>query len=159
MALNLGLGEPAPDFRLESVMPGGAAGPIALDDYQGKWLALLFYPRDFSFVCPTELSAFSGRAPDFADRQCDILAVSLDDLETHRRWLETPADAGGVGGLRFPLGSDPDGSASRAYGVWDHSRAIAHRGLFLIDPQGLIQYAVVHALSVGRPVRRSAPRA
>jgi len=144
------IGQSAPSFDLPCVNTGPiAVGRAALGDYSGRWLMLLFYPRDFSFVCPTELVAFSNRIEDFSERECDVLAVSVDDLESHRRWMETPATDGGVAGLRFPLASDADGEVARRYGVLD-PEAVALRGLFIIDPAGILQYGVVHNMNVGR---------
>lgn len=111
---------------------------------------LLFYPRDFSFVCPTELTAFSATIDDFERRDCDILGISVDSIELHREWMATPESEGGVGALQFPLGSDPDGTVARAYGVWVPDKEVATRGMFLIDAEGVLQYMVVHNLSVGR---------
>jgi len=145
------VGEPAPDFALTCVsaqdeVPRG----VRLSDYSGRWLMLIFYPRDFSFVCPTELTSFSARLADFGQRGCELLGVSVDPIELHREWLTTPADEGGLGPLQFPLASDPDGSAARAYGVWVEEKEVSTRGLFVIDPGGVLQYSVVHNLSVGR---------
>lgn len=145
------IGEPAPDFRLVAAVAGRSL-PLRIrrDDYLGKWLALVFYPRDFSFVCPTELSALSVRIEDFRERRTEILGVSVDDVETHARWLATPQSEGGLPGLAFPLAADPDGAVARAYGVFLEKEGIAARGLFLIDPAGIVQWYVVHNQNVGR---------
>lgn len=113
---------------------------------------LVFYPRDFSFVCPTELTAFSARIAEFEQRNCQLLGISVDSLEVHREWLSTSPEKGGLGPLRFPLISDPEGTLSRAFGVWEDEKQVSLRGLFLIDPEGILQYAVIHNLSVGRSV-------
>ncbi len=140
----------APHFDLPCVDPANAeADRAASGDFEGRWLTLLFYPRDFSFVCPTELVAFSNRMEDFAERGCALLAVSVDTLETHRAWLRTPAAESGVAGLRFPIASDTDGQVCRRYGVLDQT-GVALRGSFIIDPAGVLQYAVVHNMNVGR---------
>lgn len=123
---------------------------ITQDDFLGRWLILLFYPRDFSLVCPTELTSLSSRIAELHQRECDVLGVSTDSLETHERWLTTPASLGGLGGLTFPLASDESGEACAAYGVLVARQNIALRGLFIIDPNGVLQYQVVHNLSVGR---------
>src|ERR1700731_4271043 len=102
------VGGRAPDFSLPCTSPAGR-GRATLDDYRDRWLILLFYPRDFSLVCPTELTALSDRLEEFVQRDCDLLGVSTDSLATHEKWLATPLTAGGVGGLRFPLASDEDG--------------------------------------------------
>jgi eukaryotic-like serine/threonine-protein kinase len=145
------IGEAAPDFALTCVSAlEMQSRPITLRNYQGRWLLLIFYPRDFSFVCPTELTAFSARRGDFGNRRCELLGVSVDSIDLHREWLTTPVADGGIGPLQFPLASDPDGKAARAYGVWVEQKGVSLRGLFIIDPEGVLQYAVVHNLSVGR---------
>lgn len=121
-----------------------------LESHAGRWLLMLFYPRDFSFVCPTELTAFSDREPEFRQRGCDLLGISVDSIDLHREWLRTSPVNGGLGPLRFPLASDPDGATARAYGVWVDDKQVSNRGLFLVDPQGVLQYAVIHNLNVGR---------
>lgn len=147
----LQVGLPLPRFDLPCVEYGTLESRrVSHDSYAGRWLVMLFYPRDFSFVCPTELIAFSARCDEFRERNCELLAVSIDSIESHRRWLATAADAGGVGELRFPLASDSDGSCAKAFGVWSESQQLPQRGLFVVDPRGIVQYAVVHNLSVGR---------
>lgn len=121
-----------------------------LADYRDRWLIVVFYPRDFSLVCPTELTALSARIDEFRRRGCDILGVSTDSIESHERWITTPRAQGGLGEIHFPLASDHDGVVSRAYGVFLEQQHIALRGLFIIDPNGVLQYQAVHNLSVGR---------
>lgn len=147
------VGSPAPAFELP-VIDGAAAATrtVRLADFTGRWLALLFYPHDFSFVCPTELTAFSARAEEFRQLGCELLAASTDSLEMHREWLETPEKEGGLGPLQFPLASDRDATVARRYYSWDGSRELVLRGLHIIDPAGILQYSVVHNLSVGRSV-------
>jgi alkyl hydroperoxide reductase subunit AhpC len=111
---------------------------------------LVFYPRDFSLVCPTELTALSGRIEEFHRRGCDILGISTDSIESHQRWLATPRAQGGLGEIHFPLASDRDGSVAQAYNVYLEPQHVALRGLFIIDPNGVLQYQAVHNLSVGR---------
>jgi eukaryotic-like serine/threonine-protein kinase len=145
------VGARAPAFSLPiTTGPASERRLASLADYENRWLMLLFYPRDFSLVCPTELTAVSSRITEFRERECDVLGVSTDALDTHERWLGAPAAQGGLGGLHFPLGSDEDGAVCRAYGVHVSGQNIALRGLFLIDPNGVLQYQVVHSLSVGR---------
>lgn len=141
----------APDFSLMRTMgPGSTPESCSLSDYQDRWLVLLFYPRDFTLVCPTELSAISARIAEFQERECDVLAISTDSIPTHERWLATPRSQGGLLGLNFPLGADETGDVCRAYGVYVPKQHMALRGLFVIDPNGVLQYQVVHNLSVGR---------
>jgi alkyl hydroperoxide reductase subunit AhpC/predicted Ser/Thr protein kinase len=145
------VGTRAPAFSLSVINgPGSEVAQTALDDYLDRWLVLMFYPRDFSFVCPTELTAVSDRIEEFRQRQCDVLAVSTDSIDTHKRWLTTAPAQGGIGPLAFPLASDPGGEVCKAYGVFVERGHMALRGLFMIDPNGVLQYQVVHNLSVGR---------
>ncbi len=145
------VGATAPEFALPSVNAGDdMPRPARLADYSGRWLMLIFYPRDFTFVCPTELTAFSARLPDFDQRDCELLGISVDPIELHQEWLATSPADGGLGPLQFPLASDTDGAAARAYGVWVEEKEVSTRGLFIIDPDGILQYAVLHNLSVGR---------
>jgi eukaryotic-like serine/threonine-protein kinase len=145
------VGKPAPRFALTCVIADdGASRSVTLGDYAGRWLVLIFYPRDFSFVCPTELTSFSAHLADFAERDCDLLGISVDTVELHREWLTTPPAEGGLGPLRFPLAADLQGDAAKAYGVWVEKKEVSTRGLFVIDPEGVLQYSVKHNLSVGR---------
>ncbi|WP_337176373.1 redoxin domain-containing protein [Paludisphaera sp.] len=145
------VGNPAPLFDLPCTRrPDPARSRARLSDYRGRWLVLSFYPRDFSVVCPSELIGLSQRIEEFRERGCDLLAISSDPLEMHERWLATPRANGGLGGLNFPLASDVGGAVASAFGVYDPTRDVAHRGTFIIDPEGVIQYQVVHNLSVGR---------
>ena len=145
------IGNPAPSFDLPCTrFPDPSRNRAALDDYRGGWLLLLFYPRDFSLVCPTELIGLSQRFEEFEQHHCQILGVSCDPVDLHERWMATPVSRGGLGGLNFPLASDADGAVSQMYGVYQASQHVAVRGLFIIDPEGLVQYQVVHSLSIGR---------
>lgn len=145
------VGSLAPDFDLVCVTdPGGSIERVQLGGFRGRWLALVFYPRDLSLVCPTEVTNLGAHLSDFQARGCELLGVSCDDVETHRRWLATPRARGGVAGLGYPLASDPEGIAARAYNVYVEFQHVALRGLFLIDPNGVLQYSVVHNMSVGR---------
>jgi alkyl hydroperoxide reductase subunit AhpC len=145
------VGTRAPEFDLPITRaPGDQRQRAALADYRDRWLILMFYPRDFSLVCPTELTALSQRYDDFLKRDCDLLAISTDSVETHERWIIAPRSQGGLGGLRFPLAADEAGTACQAYGVYVPRQHLALRGLFIIDPNGVLQYQVVHNLSIGR---------
>jgi alkyl hydroperoxide reductase subunit AhpC len=145
------VGSRAPSFALPcSRVPGSERERVTLDDYRDRWLVLMFYPRDFSLICPTELTALSTRIDEFRRRHCDVLAISTDPVATHECWVATPKAQGGLGELHFPLASDEDGAVSQAYGVYVPQQRIALRGLFIIDPNGVLQYQVVHNLSVGR---------
>jgi peroxiredoxin (alkyl hydroperoxide reductase subunit C) len=125
---------------------------VKLEDYRGKWLVLLFYPLDFTFVCPTEVTGFSDRLEEFQALNAEVLAVSTDSVYSHKAWLETPREKNGVAGTKYPLASDITKEVSRNYGVLLENDGIALRGLFIIDPEGVLQYQVVHSLNIGRSV-------
>jgi alkyl hydroperoxide reductase subunit AhpC len=145
------IGNPAPAFDLACTrFPGPDRCRVSLDDYRGRWVVVVFYPRDFSLVCPTELVGLSQHFDEFAALGCELLGISCDSVQLHERWVATPRNRGGLGGLNFPLASDPDGAVAAHFGVFQHSQNVAVRGLFIIDPDGLVQYQVVHNLSVGR---------
>ena len=145
------VGQPAPDFDMPSTKNIEKLNEnVQLDDYKGRWLVLLFYPLDFTFVCPTELTSFSDRYDDFEGIGAAVIGISTDSVHSHRAWLRTPRDKGGVEGLRYPLASDITKSVARDYGVLVEDKGIALRGLFVIDPEGVLRYAVIHDLNVGR---------
>src|ERR1044072_9881685 len=145
------VGQPAPDFEMASTRNIEKLNePVKLSDYRGKWLVLVFYPLDFTFVCPTALTAFSDRCQDFEDIGADIIGVSTDSVYSHRAWVNTSRDKGGVEGLKYPLAADATKQVSADYGVLIQDKGIALRGLFVIDPEGVLRYKVVHDLNVGR---------
>jgi peroxiredoxin (alkyl hydroperoxide reductase subunit C) len=145
------VGQQAPDFDMPSTKNIEKLNEnVKLSDYAGQWLVLLFYPLDFTFVCPTELTTFSDRYEDFQGIGAEVIGVSTDSVHSHRAWLKTPRDKGGVEGLRYPLASDITKSVARDYGVLIDEKGVALRGLFVIDPEGTLRYAVVHDLNVGR---------
>jgi peroxiredoxin 2/4 len=145
------VGRKAPDFDMPSTKNIEKLNEnVKLSDYAGQWLVLLFYPLDFTFVCPTELTAFSDRYEDFQGVGAEVIGVSTDSAFSHRAWLQTPRDKGGVEGLKYPLAADVTKGVSRDYGVLVEEKGIALRGLFVIDPEGVLRYSVVHDLNVGR---------
>jgi peroxiredoxin 2/4 len=145
------VGQPSPDFDMPSTKNIEKLNEnVKLSDYSGQWLVLLFYPLDFTFVCPTELTTFSDRYEDFQGIGAEVIGVSTDSVHSHRAWLKTPRDKGGVEGLRYPLASDITKQVARDYGVLIEDKGVALRGLFVIDPEGVLRYAVIHDLNVGR---------
>ncbi|GAB2691363.1 peroxiredoxin [Paenibacillus thermoaerophilus] len=147
------VGKPAPDFTMETALGNGKDfGRVSLSDYKGKWLVLFFYPLDFTFVCPTEIVALSDAAQTFADLNTEILGVSVDSKHTHRAWINTPREENGLGQLNFPLASDILKTVARDYGVLIEEEGVALRGLFIIDPDGILKYQVVNHNDVGRSV-------
>nr|YP_010337375.1 2-cys peroxiredoxin [Pulvinaster venetus]UNJ16960.1 2-cys peroxiredoxin [Pulvinaster venetus] len=124
---------------------------IKLVDYKGKYL-ILFYPLDFTFVCPTEITAFSDQYPTFQKLNTEIVGVSVDSEYSHLAWIQTNRKDGGLGDLNYPLLSDLKRKISMDYNVFDPDKGIAMRGLFIIDPDGVIQYSTINNLEFGRSV-------
>jgi len=143
--------QPAPDFTGLAVVDGDFK-EISLKDYAGKYLVLFFYPLDFTFVCPTELIAFSERMQEFTALDCAVVGVSTDSHFSHLAWSNMPRKQGGLGGLNYPLLSDFSKSISRDYGVLLEGDGVALRGLFLVNPQGAVCHMSVNDLPVGRSV-------
>lgn len=144
------VGTPAPGFCLDAV-DDGQFKQISLSDYKGRWLIVFFYPLDFTFVCPTEICAFSDRIAEFNAAGADVVGVSVDSKFTHLAWLQQPRQQGGIEGLAYPLLADLNKQMSRDYGVLT-ADGVALRGLFLIDPDGVVQHATINNLAVGRSV-------
>jgi peroxiredoxin (alkyl hydroperoxide reductase subunit C) len=142
----------APDFKATAVLPDSTFKDIKLSDYKGKWVVLFFYPLDFTFVCPTEIIAFSDKIKDFHGIGAEVLGVSVDSHFSHLAWRNTARKDGGLGDLGYPLVADLNKSIARDYGVLIEDAGIALRGLFIIDPEGIIRAATVHDLPVGRNV-------
>lgn len=150
------VGKPAPDFTMATATGDGQEfGKVSLSDYKGKWLVLFFYPLDFTFVCPTEITALSEAAGQFNAINAEILGVSTDSIHSHRAWINTPVDQNGLGKLNFPLASDITKQVARDYGVLIEEEGIALRGLFIINPEGELVYQVVHHNNVGRSVEET----
>lgn len=141
----------APDFTAKAVMPDGSFADITLSDYRGQYVLLFFYPLDFTFVCPSEILAFDRRVKEFADRNVQVIGVSVDSEYSHFAWRETPVEKGGIGRVGYPLVADLDKNIARAYGVL-HNESVALRGLFLIDRDGVVRHAVINDLPLGRNV-------
>jgi len=142
------LGSRAPDFRLRGVLRGKVSD-YSFQDYKGKWLILFFYPADFTFICPTEVSGFSHLANEFRAEEAEILGVSVDSVDSHVKWSEE------LGGVNYPLLSDADKSISRLYGVLDESEGVCLRATFIVGPDGKITYVVISHANVGRSVEET----
>lgn len=145
------VGQIAPDFTATAVVDQEFK-TLKLSDYRGKYVVLFFYPLDFTFVCPTEVGAFSDRHPAFKALNTEILGVSVDSEFAHLAWIQTERKAGGVGDLAFPLVSDLTKTISTTYGVLEPEAGIALRGLFIIDPEGIIQHITINNFSFGRSI-------
>jgi alkyl hydroperoxide reductase subunit AhpC len=140
----------APDFTATAVV-NEEFKPIKLSDYRGKYTVLFFYPLNFTFVCPTEIVAFSDRIEEFHTRGAEVIGASVDSQYSHLAWIQTPRSKGGLGGLKYPLVSDITKQISKDYGVLLEN-GVALRGLFLIDKQGIIRHVTVNDLPIGRSV-------
>jgi peroxiredoxin 2/4 len=146
----LRVGQSAPDFTATAVVDQEFK-TIKLSDYRGKYVVLFFYPLDFTFVCPTEITAFSDRYPDFSSLNTEVLGVSVDSEFSHLAWIQTDRKSGGLGDLNYPLVSDIKKEISSAYNVLTDD-GIALRGLFIIDKDGVVQHATINNLAFGRNV-------
>jgi alkyl hydroperoxide reductase subunit AhpC len=141
----------APEFKAQAVMPDGSFQEISLSDYRGKYVMLFFYPLDFTFVCPTEIIAFSERAAEFEQLGVQLLGASIDSHFSHLAWRNTPRTEGGLGQIDYPLVADLNKDISRSYDVLLEA-GISLRGLFLIDKEGVVRHQVVNDLPLGRSV-------
>ncbi len=142
---------PAPEFEAQAVMPNSSFKQIKLSDYKGKYVVLFFYPLDFTFVCPTEIIAFSDKQGEFEKRNTQVIGVSIDSHFSHLAWRNTDRKKGGLGDIAYPLVADISKQVSKDYDVLA-DMGIAFRGLFLIDKDGIVQHQLVNNLPLGRNV-------
>lgn len=147
----LALTKPAPQFSGTAVV-SGEFKQISLSDYKGKYLVFFFYPLDFTFVCPTELIAFSDRVDEFKAIKTEVIACSTDSHFSHLAWVNTPRKQGGLGEMDIPLLADKNCEIAKAYGVYKEDDGIAFRGLFIIDDKGNLRQITINDLPVGRSV-------
>jgi peroxiredoxin (alkyl hydroperoxide reductase subunit C) len=147
----LRVGQPAPDFTATAVVDQQFK-TVKLSDYRGKYVVLFFYPLDFTFVCPTEVVAFSDRYSEFKALNTEVLGISVDSEFSHLAWIQTERKYGGVGDLNYPLVSDLKKEISAVYNVLDPDAGIALRGLFIIDKEGTIQHATINNMAFGRNI-------
>ncbi|MFO0906341.1 MAG: peroxiredoxin [Pirellulales bacterium] len=143
--------QPAPAFKAQAVMPDGSFKEVSLADYRGKYVIVFFYPLDFTFVCPTEIIAFSDAAAEFEKLNVQLLGVSIDSHFSHLAWRNVPRTEGGLGQINYPLVADLKKQIAQDFGVLLPA-GIALRGLFLIDRDGIVRHAVVNDLPLGRSV-------
>ena len=142
------VGQEAPDFTMEGVM-GREFTKVSLTDYRGKWVVLFFWPLDFTFVCPTEITAFSKHNKEIRDLNGQVLGVSVDSKFSHLAWIDD------IGEQAYPLLSDITKQVSLDYDVLIEDQGVALRGTFIIDPEGIIRWTVVNELSVGRSIEET----
>ena len=143
--------QPAPSFNATAVFPDNSIEELKLESLRGKYVVLFFYPLDFTFVCPSEIIAFDKKLDEFKERNTEIIGVSVDSQFSHYAWRNTTVENGGIGQVRFPLVSDLSKQISKDYGVLIND-AIALRGLFLIDREGIVRHSVINDLPLGRNV-------
>lgn len=142
------VGKNSPQFKMNAVLGDGKDFiKVSLDDYKEKWLVMFFYPLDFTFVCPTEITGYSKHYEEFKKEGAELLGVSVDSEHSHKAWIN-----GDLGKINFPLASDLTKKVSSDFGVLLEEEGIALRGLFIIDPEGKVRYSVIHDLNVGRSV-------
>ena len=148
------VGKQAPRFEMEAVMPNKEFGKVNLEDNikNNKWTVLFFYPMDFTFVCPTEITALSDHYAEFEKLDTVIIGASTDTIHTHKAWINTDRDENGLGELNYALAADTNHQVARDYGVLIEEEGIALRGLFIIDPEGEMKYQTVFHNDVGRDV-------
>jgi len=147
------VGNPAPDFTAEAVFDQEFM-TTKLSDYKGKYVVLFFYPLDFTFVCPTEITAFSDQYEKFSSINTEVLGVSVDSQFSHLAWVQTSRKSGGLGDLAYPLVSDLKREISTAFEVLS-DEGVALRGLFIIDREGVIQHSTINNLAFGRNVEET----
>ncbi|XP_020600978.1 peroxiredoxin-1-like isoform X1 [Orbicella faveolata] len=144
--------KPAPPFSGTAVNKYGEFMDLKLSDYKGKYLVLFFYPLDFTFVCPTEIIAFSDRVEEFRAINCEVVACSVDSEFSHLAWTNVARKKGGLGQMNIPLLSDITKQISKDYGVLLEDQGVALRGLFVIDDKGILRQITMNDLPVGRSV-------
>lgn len=142
------MGSKAPDFNAKGIHRGQVAD-YSLKSFPGKWLVLFFYPADFTFICPTEVTGFSQMAGEFRAEKAELLGASVDSIETHRSWIDE------LGGLDYPLLSDSDKAMSRDYGVLLEKEGVSARATFILNPAREVNYLMVSHMNVGRSVEET----
>ncbi|GAN03199.1 peroxiredoxin-1-like [Mucor ambiguus] len=142
--------KPAPEFDAPGVIDGQIVEHIKLSDYRGKYVVLFWYPMDFTFVCPTEIIAFNDAYEEFQSLDCQLIAASCDSEYAHHAWINLPRESGGLGEqTKIPIISDKTKAIAKSYGVY-LEQGISLRGLFIIDPKGIVRQITINDLSVGR---------
>jgi tryparedoxin peroxidase (2-Cys peroxiredoxin) len=152
------IGKPAPQFETEALMPDGSFKKVKLSDYKGKWVILFFYPLDFTFVCPTEITQYSDRAAEFAALNTEVVAASVDSVHAHLAWTMQDRKKGGLGKMNIPMLGDLTKQVAKDYDVLINEgddAGTALRGIFIIDPDQKLRQITVNDLPVGRNVEET----
>ncbi len=147
---SLQVGQKAPDFAAQALMPDQSFKEVKLSDFKGKWVVLFFYPLDFTFVCPTEIKSFDKNIAEFRKLGAEVLAASTDSVYSHKAWVEH-----GLGKIQFPILGDTNHTVAKGFNVLLQDKGIALRGTFIIDANGILKSAVVNDLPVGRSVEET----
>ena len=143
----------APDFTAPAVLANGEIAEFNLETaLKGKYGLIFFYPRDFTFVCPSELIALDHRIKEFQQRHVEVIAVSIDSQFTHNAYRQTPVKQGGIGPVHFTMVADITHSICQAYGVEHPAAGVALRGAFIIDKTGVVRSQIVNDLPIGRNI-------
>ena len=142
------MGSKAPDFHLKGIQAGKVAD-YSLESFRGKWRVLFFYPADFTFICPTEVTGFSKTAAEFRAEGAEVLGASVDTIETHRSWIEE------LGGVDYPLLSDAEKKMTRDYGILIDKEGVSARATFILNPNREVNYLMVSHMNVGRSVEET----
>lgn len=151
------VGRKVENFTTKAVMPNGEFKEVSLEDNMkaGKWTVLFFWPLDFTFICPTEITALSESYSEFANNNAEILGVSTDSVHSHLAWTKKEINDGGIGKINFPLLEDTNHRISEQFGVLIEDEGIALRGLFIISPEGILEHSTINSLNVGRNVQET----
>jgi alkyl hydroperoxide reductase subunit AhpC len=146
------VGHVAPSFTASAVVRGDIVDNFTLEQFRGKYVCLFFYPKDFTYVCPTEIIAFNDRAKEFEKLDTQLIACSTDTAECHLAWTKVPRNLGGLGKMKIPMIADVHKTISSQYGTLSEADGIALRGLFIIDRDGVVQNITINNFPVGRSV-------
>ena len=146
------IGKKAPDFSCQAVIEGKVQENVSLETFAGKYKVLFFYPKDFTYVCPTELHAFQDRLNEFVAHNTQVIGCSVDAPATHCAWLKVPKCEGGIQGINFPLLCDENHKIAKDYGVFDDVNKVAFRGLFILDKENIIQCVMINNAPFGRNI-------
>lgn len=148
------VGMPVENFQTEALMPNGEFKSVNLKENMdsGKWTILFFWPKDFTFVCPTEIVALSDAYEKFTSEGAEIFGISTDSAFVHKAWTNTEVNNGGIGKIKYPLLEDTNHQISKQFGVLIEEAGVALRGMFIISPEGVLEHATINNLNVGRNV-------
>lgn len=149
------IGKSAPGFKTKALVSGKIISDFSLSNFLGQYVVFFFYPLDFTFVCPTELHAFQQELDAFEKRNAQVVGCSVDSVNSHHAWINTPKSKGGIEGVTYPLVSDLTKSISLDYHVLKEDEGIAYRGLFILDKEGVVRHQLVNDLPLGRSVEEA----